>query len=156
MEIEKYKTEEKNKNKNREQEMEQDKTGEKTENKDREQKSEELHRITVSKQAERALSMVVERVNEGFSGGKVNRTQMANWILARFNDALTEAEIKEIRMEHFDEVAMLENILRQAKESGKVPAEFKGLLQKHLGMDEVQKKRTKRALTEDIINDDIK
>lgn len=136
--------------------MEKDKTGEKTENKDREQKGEELHRITVSKQAERALSAVVEKINDGFSGGKVNRTQMANWILARFNETLTEAEIKEIRMEHFDEVAMLENILRQAKESGKVPAEFKGLLQKHLGMDEVQKKRTKKALTEDIINDDIK
>jgi hypothetical protein len=156
MDMEKDKTEEKNKNKNREQKMEQDKTGEKTENKDREQKNEELHRITVSKQAERALSTVVERVNEGFSGGKVNRTQMANWILARFNDTLTETEIKEIRVEHFDEVAMLENILRQAKESGKVPAEFKGLLQKHLGMDEAQKKRTKKALTGDIINDDIK
>jgi len=46
-------------------EMEKNKTGEKTENKDREQKGEELHRITVSKQAERALSAVVERINEG-------------------------------------------------------------------------------------------
>jgi hypothetical protein len=136
--------------------MEKDKTGEKAENKDREQKGEELHRITVSKQAERALSAVVEKINDGFSGGKVNRTQVANWILARFDETLTEAEIKEIRMEYFDEVAMLESILRQAKESGKVPTEFKGLLQKHLGMDEGPKKRPKKALTEDIINDDIK
>lgn len=136
--------------------MEKNNTGEKTEDKDREQKSEELHRITVSKQAERALSTVVEKINEGFIGGKVNRTQAANWILARFNDTLTEAEIKEIRMEHFDEVTVLESILRQAKESGRVPAEFKGLLQKHFGMDETPKKRVKKGLTEDIINDDIK
>jgi hypothetical protein len=136
--------------------MERDKTGNGEENKDKEQKNEELHRITVSKQGERALAAVVERINEGFVGGKVNRTQVANWILARFNDSLSETEIKEIRMEHFDEVAVLESILRRAKESGRVPAELKGLLQKQLGMDEAPKKRPKRALTEDIINDDIK
>lgn len=136
--------------------MERDKTGNGEENKDKEQKNEELHRITVSKQGERALAAVVERINDGFVGGKVNRTQVANWILARFNDSLSETEIKEIRMEHFDEVAVLESILRQAKESGRVPAELKGLLQKQLGMDEAPKKRPKRALTEDIINDDIK
>jgi hypothetical protein len=136
--------------------MERDKTGNGEENKDKEQKNEELHRITVSKQGERALAAVVERINEGFVGGKVNRTQVANWILARFNDSLSETEIKEIRMEHFDEVAVLESILRRAKESGRVPAELRGLLQKQLGMDEAPKKRPKRALTEDIINDDIK
>ncbi len=78
--------------------MEWDKKEEKEKNKDKdrdkEQKGEELHRITVSRQAERALVAVVERINEGFTGGKVNRIQMANWILERFNDALTEAEIK--------------------------------------------------------------
>lgn len=135
--------------------MERDKTGEKTENKDREQKNEDLHRITISKQAERALVAVVERVNEGFVGGKVNRTEVANWYLIRASEALTDAEIKEIRMEYFDEVAMLEAILRQAKESGRVPTEFKGLLQKQLGMDEPTRKRARRNLTDDIINDDI-
>jgi len=122
----------------------------------RHEEAEELHRITVSKGAERALTSIVERVNDGFSGGKVNRTQIANWVLTRFSDSLSDAEIKEIRMEHFDEVAVLESILRQAKESGRVPAEFKGLLQKQLGMDEAPKKSSRKALTKCFINDETK
>lgn len=139
--------------------MEKENIGEKNKDKDREQKpekaGEELHRITVSRGAERELTSIVDRVNDGFGGGKVNRTQIANWILMRFSEELDDAAIKEIRMEHFDEVAVLESILRQAKESGRVPAEFKGLLQRQFGMDETPKKRPKKALTENVINDDI-
>jgi hypothetical protein len=105
---------------------------------------EELQRITVSKEAQNALGSILDRVNDSFAGGRVNRTQMANWILLRFNIELDEVQIKEIRAEHFDEVAMLESILRQAKESGKVPSEFKALLQKQLGMDEPSKKKAPR------------
>mgnify|MGYP001608295631 CR=1 FL=1 len=94
-------------------------------------------------------------VNDGFTGGKVNRTQMANWLLLKFNNELDEAQIKEIRAELFDEVAMLENILRQAKESGKVPSDFNALLQKQLGIEEPSKKKAPKALTKNIINDDI-
>jgi pyruvate formate-lyase activating enzyme-like uncharacterized protein len=105
---------------------------------------EELQRITVSREAQNALGSILDRVNDGFAGGRVNRTQMANWIMLRFNTELDEVQIKEIRAEHFDEVAMLESILRQAKESGKVPSEFKALLQKQLGMDEPSKKKATR------------
>lgn len=135
--------------------MGRERIGEQDQNRDKELKTEELHRITVSKQAERALSAVVEKVNDGFVGGKVNRTQVANWILARFNNALTDAEIKDIRAEYFDEVAVLESILRKAKETGRVPAELKGLLQKQLGLEDAPKRRPKKGLTDHIINDDI-
>ncbi len=102
---------------------------------------EEIQRITVSRDAQAALGNIVDRVNDGFTGGKVNRTQMANWILLRFNSELNDAQIREIRAEHFDEVAMLESILRQAKETGKIPLDFKALLQKQLGIEEVGRKK---------------
>lgn len=102
---------------------------------------EEIQRITVSRDAQGALGNIVDRVNDGFTGGRVNRTQMANWILLRFNSELSEAQIKEIRAEHFDEVAMLESILRQAKETGKIPSDFKVLLQKQLGTEETGRKK---------------
>ncbi len=121
----------------------------------REQKTEEIHRITVSKAAERALAGIMERVNEGFDGGRVNRTQVANWILLRFEDKLSEADIREIRSEHFDEVSLLESILRKAKETGKVPQEFRGLLQQHLGLDAPAKKASRSRLTKNNINDDM-
>jgi len=93
------------------------------------------------------LGAITDRINDGYIGGRVNRTQMANWILKRFQSELDETQIKEIRAEHFDEVAMLENILRQAKESGKVPTDFKALLQKQFGLDESPKKKAAKALT---------
>jgi len=72
---------------------------------------------------------------------------MANWILLRFQSELDEAKIKEVRADHYDEVAMLESILKQAKESGKVPTDFKALLQKQLGLDETTKRKAKSTLT---------
>jgi len=119
-------------------------TGTETEEKTEENKgngNEKLERITVSKEAQNTLGKITDRINDGFNGGKVNRTQMTNWILKQFLNDLDETQIKEIRAEHFDEVAMLENILKQAKESGKVPTDFKALLQKQFGLDEPKKKK---------------
>ena len=114
---------------------------------------EEVLRILVSRQGEKALLEVIEQVNDGFTGGKVNKTQMANWILKRFKDDLDDSMIKEIRADHFDELAVLELILRKARETGKVPSEFKYLLQKQFGLDVSVKKKAKMALTEICIND---
>ncbi len=120
----------------------------------KELKTEEIHRITVSKAAEEALSAIMERVNDGFDGGKINRMQVANWIILRFSDSYGDSEIKDIRAENFDEVAVLEAILRRAKKNGKVPLEIKALLQKQLGFEEPPKKR-KKSLPDNIINDDM-
>lgn len=109
--------------------------------------SAKLQRIVVSNESLTALKAIIDKVNDGFNGGRVNQTEIANWIILRFQSELDESQIKEIRAEHFDEVAMLENILKQAKESGKVPTDFKNLLQKQFGLDEPTKRKTKSALT---------
>jgi len=105
-----------------------------------------LQRIVVSNESLGALKAIMDKVNDGFNGGRVNQTELANWIILHFQSELNESHIKEIRAEYFDEVAMLENILKQAKESGKVPVDFKVLLQKQLGLDE-SPKRKQRTLT---------
>jgi len=109
--------------------------------------SAKVQRIVVSNESWVALKAITDKVNDGFNGGRVNQTEIANWIISRFQSELDEAQIKEIRAEHFDEVAMLESVLRQAKESGKVPTDFKALLQKQLGLEEPVKRRAKSALT---------
>lgn len=106
-----------------------------------------VQRIVVSNESWAALKSIIDKVNDGFNGGRVNQTEIANWIILRFQSELDEAQIKEIRAEHFDEVAMLESILKQAKESGKVPTDFKNLLQKQFGLDEPTKRKAKSALT---------
>lgn len=109
--------------------------------------SAKVQRIVVANESWVALKAITDKVNDGFNGGRVNQTEIANWIISRFQSELDEAQIKEIRAEHFDEVAMLESVLRQAKESGKVPTDFKALLQKQLGLEEPVKRRAKSALT---------
>ena len=113
----------------------------------------EILRIGISRASERALMEIMDQVNHGFIGGKVSKSQMANWILKRFKEELDDSLIKDIRADHFDEVAVLESILRKARESGKVPTEFRHLLQREVGLDVSAKKKPKQALTENGIND---
>ncbi len=113
----------------------------------------EILRMTISRQSEKALLEIIERVNEGFMGGKVNKTQMANWILKHFKEHIDDSLIRDIRADHYDEVAVLESILKKAKETGKVPTEFKHLLQKQIGLDVSVKKKSKTTLTGEGIND---
>lgn len=118
-----------------------------------EKKKDEMYRVTISRAAETALMVIVDRVNDGFMGGKVNKAEMADWAILRFAEEIGETEVKEIRAEYFDEIAVLESLLRKAKESGKVPTEFKGLLQKQLGLEDSPRKKPKKALTENVNND---
>jgi len=120
-----------------------------------EEKTDEIHRITVSKMAEEALTEIVDRVNDGFEGGRVNRVQVANWILMRFQGSCSDADIQQIRAENVNEIAVLEAILKKARKSGKLPSEMSTLIQKQLGLDDSPKKVGKSRLTKNIINDDM-
>ena len=115
----------------------------------------EVHRLTISKVAELALISVMERVNNGFAVGKVNRNNLANWIIAKFAETVSQDQIKEIRTAYTDEFAALDMVLRRAKESGKLPPELKAYLLKHIGDDEAPKKKKKNHLQNNVINDDI-
>jgi len=126
----------------------------KKETEERDQKSEEIQRITISKMVGEALSNLVERVNDGFDGGKVNRSQVANWILLQSTEMVTDVQIKEIRAEHLDEFAFLEALMRKAKKSGKMPTELRSYVGRQLGLDDAPKKR-KKNLPGNAINDDI-
>lgn len=120
-----------------------------------EEKTDEIHRITVSKMAEEALTEIVERVNDGFEGGRVNRVQVANWIMMRFLGNCSDADIQQIRVENVNEIAVLEAILKKARKSGKLPSEMSFLIQKQLGFEDSPKKTVKSRLTKNIINDDM-
>lgn len=123
----------------------------------KEEREEELenHRLTISRSAELALIKAVERINRDFRGGKVNRNQIAVWAIQRFSEGLGEEEIKEIQAEHLDEFSALESILRRAKESGKLPSDLKAFVQKQMGFEEAPRKKNKKNLPNNIINDDI-
>ena len=121
--------------------------------KKKEEKNEEIYRVGISGFAEKALAKLLERVNDGFEAGRVNRTQITSWLVLKASHEITEQEILDIRSEHFDEVAVLEALLKKTKEGGNMPAELRALLQKQMGFLDNPKKRPKKQLTTDNIND---
>jgi hypothetical protein len=118
-------------------------------------KIEEIQRIAISKEAQIAITEIMDKVNEGFLGGKVTRMELANWALIHLKETISDDQINQIRMEHFDEVTLLEVILRKAKEKGKIPEEFKDLLQKQFGSQNNDRKKLKKALTSSVTNGHI-
>lgn len=116
-------------------------------------KNEEVVKITVSKEAEIQLLKVLERVNNGFDGGRVNRQDLASWALVHFAQECSSETVKAIRQDHYDEFTYLESILRKAKESGLLPQEIKNVLKQQIGIDSQPRKPTKKSVASTYIND---
>ncbi len=120
-----------------------DNLGIREENTNTNTKTDEVYRIAVTREAEKALNELLEKVNHGFEGGKVNRTEMASWALGRMSKDFDDVALQDIRAEHFDEIAALESLWRKAKETGKVSSEMKLLLLRQTGFDGSGKKTGK-------------
>lgn len=118
-------------------------------------KEEMVAKITVTKEAEEAVSLVVGKVNDGFEAGRVNRQDVASWILSRFIEYCSDADVQQIRAAFFNEIALLEAILKKAKQSGSVPAELRVALMGQVNMAPSPTKKGKRSLTRESINDGL-
>ena len=105
------------------------------------------HRLTINGAAEQALTGAVERVNDGFQGGKLNRNQLAIWAILRFAEHLDDSEVRDIRAEYLDEFSAIDAVLRRAKEIGQLPPELKAFVQKQMGFDDAPRKRSKKELS---------
>lgn len=103
-------------------------------------KNEESFRISVSKKVDTEMNDLLFRVNDGFKAGKVNRPQLVNWIISHACQNFTDSDLKAIRADHFDEFAMFESVMRQARQSGQFPPEFKALLQKQIDVNPKRQK----------------
>lgn len=110
--------------------------------------TEEIVKITVTKEAGDNLNQFLIQVNEGFDAGKVNRQDIASWIICYFKKLFGENEIQQIRKEFFKERALLESIIKKAKTTGDMPDFIKDALFKHWSGDTVTKKSTKRMTQE--------
>lgn len=117
--------------------------------------SDQITRLSVNKAADKAIGEVLERVNDGFDVGSVNKAQIASWIILRFAASLSADDVSAIRAEHTNEIVLLEHYLRKAKENGHVQAEMRDLMRKLAGIDDSQRKPSKKSLQKNGINDVI-
>ncbi len=113
---------------------------------------EAIAKITVTKLAEEAVSQIVSRVNDGYDAGRVNRQDVASWILTRFIETFSEAEVQQIRAAFFNEIALLEAILKKAKQGGNLSEELKSALMGQVNVTTLGPKKTKRSLTRRLTN----
>ena len=103
--------------------------------------SEEQFRIVINKEGNEALEMMTKRANEGFEGGEISKSAVAELILLNAVKTFSEAEIKNLRSMNFDEQKMLGALLRKSREDGTLPDEIRKALRDHFGLNEQNKKR---------------
>lgn len=116
---------------------------------------ETIAKITITKQAEEAVSQVVHKVNDGFDAGRVNRQDVASWILTRFVESFSDMDIQQIRAAFFNEIALLEAILKRAKQSGNLPTELKTALMGQINIQPSSNRKSRKGLTKESINDGL-
>ncbi|MGE3975793.1 MAG: hypothetical protein AB7F59_14810 [Bdellovibrionales bacterium] len=126
------------------------------EKENKEKKNEEnIVKITITKEAGQSLSELVEKVNEGFDGGRVHRQDVASWIIGQFKKLHAESDILQIRQVYYDASAMLETAYRKMKETGEIPEFLKDALQKQFQNAGTTPKRLKKNLLKESINDGL-
>jgi len=113
---------------------------------ERENKDDDLVRVLMSKLSFKLMNEFLDKVNNGNVSGKINKSSGLSWIVSKFVEGASESEIKQMRSEHFDELSMLEYVLKRAKAEGKVPDEWKAILQKQLNIEGNVTKKKKSGL----------
>jgi hypothetical protein len=110
-------------------------------------------KITIARDSADGLAELVQRLNDGFTAGRVHRQDLASWIITKFLRNHTEADLQSIREAHYDDASMLENMYRKVRETGEMPEFLRDAMRKHFkGQAEVPKKQ-KKSLTSEFIND---
>ena len=79
----------------------------------------EKAKIAITAEAAVALIQTLEKVNAGNAGGRVNKLQMASWLILKSATELSTQNIDEIRRSHFNQATYLENVLRTLRQSGR-------------------------------------
>lgn len=103
----------------------------------------DIVKITISRESEAKLLELLEKVNDGFENGKVNRQDLASWVLSSFCDNTNIKTIEAIRADHFDEIMVLEAMLKNAKKNGGLHADMLSFIRKQAGFESSVKPKQK-------------
>nr|BFD68043.1 hypothetical protein HAGR004_30650 [Bdellovibrio sp. HAGR004] len=101
----------------------------------------EVFRVVISKESNEALESAVSRCAEGFDAGEFTKSDIANYIFQNLNKFFSEADVKNLRVAHFDEKKMLGSILRTDAD---LPEDLRKAIRAHYGVDDKEKKRSSK------------
>ncbi len=112
-------------------------------------------KITVTKEAGEILAEMVVKANESFEGGRINRQNLASFIIEKFKENFSDKDLIQIRQLHYDDASMLEAMYRKMKETGAVPEFLRDALRKQFQIPDESPKKIKKTLTIKSINDGL-
>lgn len=123
---------------------------------DQKQESDNIIKITITKEAGETLATLVVRANEGFEGGKINRQNLASYIIEKYKNNFSDRELAHLRQLHYDDAAMLEAMYKKMKETGEIPDFLREALKKQFQGNDELPKRNRKSLTKEYINDELR
>ena len=115
--------------------------------KKRKSSDDDQYRVVISSEVNGALENLVKRANDGFEGGEIAKSDVANFVLLNSWKSFSETDVKSLRALNFDEKKMLKSILKQSGNEGELPEHLKKALREHYGLPENSKKRVPRSQT---------
>jgi hypothetical protein len=103
-------------------------------------------KLSVTQEADSLLSATLEKVNEGFLGGKVSKLDLASWAITYALEDLSEAKIEKIRKQFFNELTFLESVVKLSRKNRqeKLTQDQFTLLQGILGQRSERTKKLKQ------------
>ncbi len=118
-------------------------------------KSDDLAKIAISREADVALVEIIEKINDGFDGGKATKQDVTSFIVLDFFKELSDSHIHKLRVSFFDPITMMEATLKKAKETGILPESVKELFLKQFADSAHTVRKPKKNLKSDVIIDNI-
>lgn len=129
---------------------------EEKENQETKAETENIIKITITKEAGETLAALVVRANEGFEGGKINRQNLASYIIEKYKNNFSDRELAHLRQLHYDDAAMLEAMYKKMKETGEIPDFLREALKKQFQGNDEPPRRARKPLTKEYINDELR
>jgi hypothetical protein len=115
-------------------------------------------KIAISKDADRAISDLVLKVNDGFDAGKASKQDVASYAILRFCKTCLDSDLYAIREMFFNPIALMEATLRKAKETGEIPQSLREVLfQQFVSTSGTERsaKKLKKILKSEVTNENI-
>lgn len=102
-----------------------------------------LAKIAITSASDDALVVAINHVNQNFEGGRVTKTDLASWFIAKGATALSDTEVEDIRRAHFNQVVYLEALVKKLKSTGRenLGADELSALQGMLGQQTTKKRQ---------------
>ena len=113
-------------------------------------------KMAITSDADVALIQALEKVNQGNTGGRVTKLDLASWFILKGSAQMNQSTIDEVRLAHFNQAAYLENLLRTLKQSGRQALSFEEIenLQSLLKRKERVSKKPNKSETKNHANTD--